>query len=60
MIERLTGGAEDALDAMRSSEPTGRMGSPAEVAEAVVWLCSPAASYVTGHALSVDGGHVAQ
>jgi len=60
MIERLTGGAEDALAAMRSSEPTGRMGAPTEVAEAVVWLCSPAASYVTGHALSVDGGHVAQ
>jgi NAD(P)-dependent dehydrogenase (short-subunit alcohol dehydrogenase family) len=60
MIERLTGGAEDALAAMRSSEPTGRMGSPSEVAEAVVWLCSPAASYVTGHALAVDGGHVAQ
>jgi NAD(P)-dependent dehydrogenase (short-subunit alcohol dehydrogenase family) len=60
MIERLSGGEVAALDAMRASEPTGRMGAPTEVAEAVVWLCSPAASYVTGHALSVDGGHVAQ
>lgn len=41
-------------------EPMGRVGEPEEVAEAVVWLCSEAASFVTGHALSVDGGWVAQ
>jgi NAD(P)-dependent dehydrogenase (short-subunit alcohol dehydrogenase family) len=41
-------------------EPVGRLGTPEEVAEAVVWLCSDAASFVTGHALSVDGGYVAQ
>ena len=42
--------------------PTGatRWGKPQEVAEAVVWLCSDAASFVTGHAMSVDGGMVAQ
>jgi NAD(P)-dependent dehydrogenase (short-subunit alcohol dehydrogenase family) len=38
----------------------GRTGKPEEIAEAVVWLCSEAASFVTGHALSVDGGYVAQ
>ncbi len=43
-----------------SKEPIGRPGAPEEVAEAVVWLCSDAASYVTGHALVVDGGYVAQ
>ena len=43
-----------------ASEPIGRIGNPAEVAEAVVWLCSDAASFVTGHAMSVDGGYVAQ
>ncbi len=41
-------------------EPMGRVGEPEEVAAAVVWLCSDAASFVTGHALSVDGGWVAQ
>jgi NAD(P)-dependent dehydrogenase (short-subunit alcohol dehydrogenase family) len=41
-------------------EPIGRVGTPEEVAEAVVWLCSDAASFVTGHAMSIDGGLVAQ
>jgi NAD(P)-dependent dehydrogenase (short-subunit alcohol dehydrogenase family) len=45
---------------MLASEPVGRMGKPEEVAEAVVWLCSEAASFVTGHTMSVDGGYVAQ
>ena len=40
--------------------PVGRMGRPEEIAEAVVWLCSDAASFVTGHTMTVDGGYVAQ
>jgi len=40
--------------------PIGRVGKPEEVAEAVVWLCSDAASYVTGHTMAVDGAMVAQ
>ena len=43
-----------------SREPVGRMGNPEEVAEAVVWLCSDSASFVTGHNMTVDGGFVAQ
>src|SRR5262245_10187578 len=43
-----------------ASAPTGRVGTPEEVAEAVVWLCSDAASFVTGHAMSVDGGVIAR
>jgi NAD(P)-dependent dehydrogenase (short-subunit alcohol dehydrogenase family) len=35
--------------------PAGRLGTPEEVAEAVVWLCSDSASYVTGHMMAVDG-----
>jgi len=43
-----------------SRHPVGRMGQPEEIAEAVVWMCSDAASFVTGHAMTVDGGYVAQ
>ena len=40
-------------------QPVGRMGTPEELAEAVVWLCSDAASFVTGHTMPVDGGKMA-
>ncbi|HZQ36807.1 MAG TPA: SDR family oxidoreductase, partial [Dehalococcoidia bacterium] len=40
--------------------PFKRMGRPEEIAAAVVWLCSDAASFVTGHALPVDGGMTAR
>ncbi len=39
--------------------PMGRIGRPEEIAEAVVWLCSDAASFTTGHALPLDGGFLA-
>ncbi|MFC1919408.1 SDR family oxidoreductase [Chloroflexota bacterium] len=40
--------------------PLGRMATAEEVAEAVVWLCSDAASFITGHSLALDGGRTAQ
>ncbi|PYU98653.1 MAG: short chain dehydrogenase, partial [Acidobacteria bacterium] len=45
---------------MKKVQPMGRLGTPEEVAEAVVWLCSDAASFVTGHPLVLDGGLVVQ
>jgi NAD(P)-dependent dehydrogenase (short-subunit alcohol dehydrogenase family) len=46
------------LDNHLAHVPMRRIAEPEEVAEAAVWLCSPAASYVLGHAMSVDGGYV--
>ena len=46
--------------ATEALHPVGRMAQPREIAEAVAWLCSDAASFVTGHAMAVDGGYTAQ
>jgi NAD(P)-dependent dehydrogenase (short-subunit alcohol dehydrogenase family) len=51
-------GQGDALKAMEQSIPMGRVGRPEEIADAVLWLCSDAASYVTGQSISVDGGFI--
>jgi len=45
---------------LRMMQPMGRPGKPEEVAEAALWLCSDRSSFVTGHALLVDGGMTAQ
>jgi NAD(P)-dependent dehydrogenase (short-subunit alcohol dehydrogenase family) len=50
----------DDMDAVAAGLPLRRMGRPEEVAEAVVWLASDAASFVVGHNLSVDGGFLSQ
>ena len=48
------------LEVMAEKSPMGRLGTPEEQAAAAVWLCSDAASFITGTILSVDGGQVAQ
>jgi NAD(P)-dependent dehydrogenase (short-subunit alcohol dehydrogenase family) len=59
MLEALAGGAAN-VDSMGSMEPVGRLGRPEEVADTIVFLCSEGAGFITGHALPVDGGMVAQ
>lgn len=60
MVDRLSAEMTTLRESLLAMKPMGRLGTAAEVAEAVVWLCSDAASFVTGHALAVDGGYVAQ
>ncbi len=59
MVLRAMQDDPDVLEPALRAHPLGRFGEPHEQAEAVVWLCSDAASYVTGHAMAVDGGFVA-
>jgi NAD(P)-dependent dehydrogenase (short-subunit alcohol dehydrogenase family) len=56
MLSAFVGGDEKALAGMGRMSPIGRLGTPDEVAEAIVWLCSDEARFVTGSVLSVDGG----
>ena len=49
-------GSEEAYNDIARNVPIARAGRPEEIASAVLWLCSPGASYVVGHALTVDGG----
>ena len=60
MIDRFTGKDKEAEKQFANQEPIGRLGEPMEVAEAVTWLCSEAASFITGDAIAVDGGWIAQ
>jgi NAD(P)-dependent dehydrogenase (short-subunit alcohol dehydrogenase family) len=56
--QMVAAGQGDALKALEKNIPMGRVGRPEEIANAVLWLCSDAASYVTGQSISVDGGFV--
>lgn len=56
MLEGFAGGDEGALKAMGRMSPIGRLGTPEEIAAAIVWLCSSDASFLTGSVVSADGG----
>jgi NAD(P)-dependent dehydrogenase (short-subunit alcohol dehydrogenase family) len=60
MVDRLADGMNMKKDDLISFHPIGRIGRVEEVAEAVLWLCSSKASFVTGHSLLVDGGFTAR
>jgi NAD(P)-dependent dehydrogenase (short-subunit alcohol dehydrogenase family) len=60
MMDRLTGKKEEVEAQFIGLEPMNRMGKPEEIANSVVWMCSDEASFITGHAMAVDGGFVAQ
>jgi NAD(P)-dependent dehydrogenase (short-subunit alcohol dehydrogenase family) len=57
MLDRFTHGEEKK---MAEQDPMGRVGRPEEISNTVLWLCSDKASYITGQAIAVDGGWVAQ
>ena len=59
MMQRFTGGTTEGEQTVIAQEPIGRMGTPEEIAAAVLWLCSDAAAFVVGHAMVVDGGQTA-
>ena len=60
LARQSTGGAQTSEQMMNPLHPIGRIGEPDEVADLIVWLCSPKASFVTGANIPVDGGFVAQ
>src|SRR5438034_8895996 len=59
MIDRLANGMKTKKDDLTKFHPIDRLGRVEEVAEAVLWLCSDKASFVTGHSLIIDGGFTA-
>lgn len=60
MVQGMIEAVPRMADVTQTLSPMRRLGSAAEVADAVVWLCSDKASFITGHALPIDGGKTAE
>ncbi len=60
MVQEMLAKEPEAMKEILRNQPNKRIGEPSEVASAVLWLCSPGASFVVGHALAVDGGYTIQ
>lgn len=60
MVAEMIAKDPQAMEGIMKMQPIGRLGTAEEVASAVLWLCSPGAAFVVGHALAVDGGFTAQ
>jgi NAD(P)-dependent dehydrogenase (short-subunit alcohol dehydrogenase family) len=60
LLETVLREQPEIVAAIEAAQPIGRIGRAQEIAEAILWLCSDGASFVTGAALSVDGGYVTQ
>jgi NAD(P)-dependent dehydrogenase (short-subunit alcohol dehydrogenase family) len=60
MFDRTVQTNTELMEYFKTTLPMGRIGTPQEVVNAVLWLCSDASSFVTGHSLTVDGGYIAQ
>lgn len=60
MVDRLVSAQPEMEAGLLAGTPMGRLGQPDDIAQAVVWLCSDRASFVTGHNMAVDGGFVSQ
>jgi NAD(P)-dependent dehydrogenase (short-subunit alcohol dehydrogenase family) len=60
MLDRSVQTNTELMEYFKTTLPMGRIGTPQEVVNAVLWLCSDASSFVTGQSLTVDGGYTAQ
>jgi NAD(P)-dependent dehydrogenase (short-subunit alcohol dehydrogenase family) len=60
MYKRFVSNQPGLREGMTAAHPMGRVGLPEEIAWAVIWLCSPGASFVTGPSVTIDDGYTAQ